>query len=223
MIIGVTALARAGKEPTISARFINNGFFVCSMENKLICVCGLTGAGKSVVSDWLVGKGFGFFRFGQITLDIVKERGLAPTEDNERPIREEVRKKYGMGAYAILNMPKIENLLEKGNVVGDGLYSWSEYKVLKERYGNRLVIIAVYAPPEMRYERLALRKLKAEDTKMRNRPATAEQAKARDYAEIENIEKAGPIAMADYTIVNTTDVESVHRQCESVLEDIVRQ
>ncbi|HII15813.1 MAG TPA: AAA family ATPase [Nanoarchaeota archaeon] len=193
------------------------------MEHKLVCVCGLTGAGKSVVSDWLVDKGFGFFRFGQITLDIVKERGLAPTEENERPIREEVRNKYGMGAYAILNMPKIEALLGKGHVVGDGLYSWSEYKALKEKYGSRLVIIAVYTPPNMRYERLASRKLSAADTRMRNRPATAEQARTRDYAEIENIEKAGPIAMADYTILNTTDVNSVHRQCERILEEIVRQ
>lgn len=193
------------------------------METKLVCVCGLTGAGKSVVSDWLVNQGFQFLRFGQITLDLVKERGLAPTEENERPIREEVRKKHGMGAYAILNLPKIGKLLETGNVVGDGLYSWSEYKVLKERYQGRLVIIAVYAPPETRYERLAARKLDAADTKMRNRPATLEQAKSRDYAEIENIEKAGPISMADYTILNTSDIASVHRQCQNILEEIVRQ
>jgi len=175
-----------------------------------------------VVSDWLVGKGFGFFRFGQITLDIVKERGLAPTEQNERPIREEVRKKYGMGAFAILNMPKIEKLLEKGHVVGDGLYSWSEYKVLKEKYGDGLVVITVYSPPKMRYARLSSRQLKAEDTDLRHRPATREQAKARDYAEIENIEKAGPIAMADYTIMNITDVNAVHKQCEEILNEIMR-
>jgi len=191
------------------------------MNHKLVCVCGLTGAGKSVVSDWLVGKGFNFFRFGQITLDIVKERGLAPAEENEKPIREEMRKKYGMAAYAILNMPKIEELLEKGNVVGDGLYSWSEYKALKDKYGDQLVVIAVYAPPKIRYERLASRKLMTHDTTMRNRPATVEQAKSRDYSEIENIEKAGPIAMADYTVINTTDVQAVYQQCEAILKEIV--
>ncbi|NQU79804.1 AAA family ATPase [Candidatus Woesearchaeota archaeon] len=190
------------------------------MENKIICVSGLTGSGKSVVSDWLVNKGFGFFRFGQITLDIVKERGLAPTEENERPIREEVRKKHGMGAYAILNMPKIEMLLKEGHVVGDGLYSWAEYKILKEKYGDRFVMISVYAPPKMRYERLSSRELKSEDTELRNRPATWTQAEARDYAEIENIEKAGPIAMADHTIMNVTDIASVHKQCEDILNDL---
>ena len=31
---------------------------------------------------------------------------------------------------------------------------------------------------------------------------TPKQANERDHAEIENLEKGGPIAMADYTIVN---------------------
>ena len=183
-------------------------------ENKLICICGLTGSGKSVVSDWLVKQGFGFFRFGQITLDIVKERSLEPTEENERPIREEIRKKHGMGAYAILNMPKIELLLENGHVVGDGLYSWDEYKILKEKYGDRFILVAVYAPPKLRYERLSSRELISSDTDLRNRPATKEQAKARDYAEIENIAKAGPIAMADHTFINILDINNLIKQCE---------
>ena len=49
-----------------------------------------------------------------------------------------MRKEHGMGAYAILNIPKFDELLKKGNVVGDGLYSWSEYKILKEKYQQDL-------------------------------------------------------------------------------------
>jgi dephospho-CoA kinase len=33
-------------------------------------------------------------------------------------------------------------------------------------------------------------------------PSTFAEAEQRDYAEIENVEKGGPIAIADYTIVN---------------------
>jgi len=187
--------------------------------NKLICLVGMTGSGKSVVADYLVSKGFGFLRFGQITLDIVKERGLEPTEENERPVREEMRKKHGMGAYATLNIPKFDELLKKGHVVGDGLYSWSEYKVLKDKYVDQLIVVAVYAPLKVRYERLANRKLAKEDTDFRHRPATIEQAKARDYAEIENIEKGGPIAMADYTLVNIDTVESLIESVEKILGD----
>jgi dephospho-CoA kinase len=188
--------------------------------SKLVCIVGLTGSGKSVVSDYLVARGYGFVRFGQLTLDIVKEKGLAPTEENERKIREDLRKEHGMGAYATLNIPKFDALLQKGNVVGDGLYSWSEYKILKEKYGENLFVIAVYAPPQLRYNRLVNRTLTAQDTAMRNRPATFESAKARDYAEIEKIEKGGPIAMADFTLVNTSSVEDLISQLGKAIKVI---
>jgi dephospho-CoA kinase len=188
--------------------------------NKIICIVGMTGSGKSVLADLLINKGYNFFRFGQITLDIVKERGLLPIEENERPIREEIREKYGMGAYATLNIPKIDSLLKKGNVVGDGLYSWSEYKILKEKYKEKLIIIAIYAPPILRYQRLKNRTLKSNDKTLRNRPATEEQAKKRDYAEIENLEKGGPIAMADYTIINVGNLQEFQSKFESIMKEI---
>lgn len=176
----------------------------------------MTGAGKSLVADYLVSKGWGFARFGQIVLDIVKERGLQPTEGVEKPIREELRKEHGMAAMAILNLPKFDKLLAEGNLVADGLYSWSEYKVLKDYYGDRLKVLAIYAPPQIRYDRLEKRTLESTDTSMRNRPATKEQAKARDFAEIENIEKGGPIAMADHTLVNLGTTEDLYRQVEAL-------
>jgi dephospho-CoA kinase len=187
--------------------------------NKLVCIVGMTGSGKSVVADHLVEKGFGFLRFGQITLDIVKERGLEPTDENEKPIREEMRKTHGMGAYATLNIPKFDELLKIGHVVGDGLYSWSEYKILKDKYLDQLIVIAIYSPPQVRYARLGSRTLAKEDTDLRHRPATSEQAKARDYAEIENIEKGGPIAMADYTFVNTKTIDELIKKVDEVLGD----
>ena len=188
--------------------------------NKLVCIVGMTGAGKSVIADYLVAQGYGFLRFGQITLDIVKECGLEPTEVNEKSIREGVRKQYGMGAYATLNIPKFDELLKKGNVVGDGLYSWSEYKILREKYGVNLVVIAVYSPSKLRYARLVKRSLLANDAALRNRPATPESARARDYAEIENIEKGGPIAMADYTLVNIGTTEELITGLKKILPEI---
>lgn len=188
--------------------------------NKLVCIAGLTGSGKSVASDFFVKKGYQFVRFGQITLDEVKKRGLAPTEENERPIREEIRKKYGMGAYATLNLPKFKKLIKKGNVLGDGLYSFEEYKILKKEFAKQFFLIAIYTPPELRYDRLAKRKLKKSDKNLRNRPATRNAAESRDYAEIENLNKGGPIAMADYTILNTKSIEHFRKQIREVYKNI---
>jgi len=190
--------------------------------NKVICITGLCGAGKSVVSDYLVKRNYQFLRFGQITLDEVKKRGLVPSEALEREIREEIRAKHGMAAFAILNLPKFDELIKKGNVVGDGLYSFEEYKVMKEHFGDKLKVIAVWAPPELRYERISARVMTAEDKDLRNRSLTKEEAKARDYAEIEKLNKGGTIAMADYTIINTRDLNYLLAQIDEIIKEIER-
>ncbi|MFW0862163.1 MAG: AAA family ATPase [Candidatus Komeilibacteria bacterium] len=189
--------------------------------NKLVCIVGLTGSGKTEIADYFKDQGYSYVRFGQITLDEVAKRGLEPTEANERPIREAFRAEHGPAAFAILNMPKFNEGLEKGNVIGDGLYSWSEYKVLKEKYGEQFIVIAVIASPNIRYARLTNRADKyGDDPKMIHRSATLEAAQARDYAEIENIEKAGPIAMANYTILNEGTLEEFQEKIKEVFNKI---
>ena len=101
-------------------------------------------------------------------------------------------------------------------MVVDGLYSWSEYKILKEKFKDDLVIIAIYSPSRVRYERLSSRK--AVDEKSRFRPLTKEQAQSRDYSEIEHLEKGGPIAMADHTILNIGTIEEVKQQVNGVVK-----
>jgi len=191
------------------------------MKNKVFCIVGMPGSGKSLVADQLVSSGFAYIRFGQITLDKIKESGLALTEANEKKVREDLRKEHGMAAYALLNIPKIDKLLEKFHLVVDGLYSWSEYKALKEKYGEIMHVLAVYAPPKLRAERLKIRKLEEKDKDLRFRPLTEKETKARDYAEIENLEKGGPIAMADFTIINIGTVDQLQKQVDQIIQNVV--
>jgi len=192
------------------------------MPNKLICIVGMTGAGKSEVSNELVKHGFSYLRFGQITIDKIKEKDLKVNEVNEKKVREGLRKEYGMGAFATLNMPKLDELLKKSNVVVDGLYSWSEYKILKEKYGDLMSVVAVYAPPKLRYQRLQNRSIENDD-KNRFRSIPEKDAKARDFADIENIEKGGPIAMADFTILNTGTIDELKERVKEILIEIEPQ
>lgn len=187
---------------------VNNPLNDISSIPKLIAIVGLTGAGKSVATEFFEKKGFAKVRFGQITMDTLNEQGKEISEKNEREVREGLRKEFGMGAYAIKNIPKIEALLAKGNdVVADGLYSWTEYKILKEKFGQQLNLLAVQASPAVRHQRLSERK---------ERPLTNNEATTRDYSEIENIEKAGPIAIADYVVVNNSGLEELNVQLEKV-------
>lgn len=188
--------------------------------NKFVCIAGMPGAGKSVVSDYFIKMGYQFVRFGQITLDIIKDKKLPLNEKSERKIREGLRKKYGMAAYAILNYPKFKKLIKSGNVIADGLYSWAEYKFLKEKFNKQLILISIFAPPDLRYQRISSRIISKDDKSLRNRPFTKKEAKSRDYAQIENLEQGGPIAMADYTIVNTKSMPYLKNQIKKVYEEI---
>ncbi len=178
---------------------------------KLVALVGMTGAGKSEVSCLLKKNGFTPIRFGDATDEEIERRGLELSEASERLVREELREKYGMAAYAIINLPRIDAALEKGDVAIDGLYSWEEYNVLKDKYGERLILLAVWSSPPTRYGRLSSRRL---------RPLTAVEAAGRDRSEIENLNKGGPIAMADFAINNEGSIEKLVAQVERFLARI---
>lgn len=175
----------------------------------VIALVGMPGSGKSEVARVFEFGAYHKIRFGDITDQEVVNRGIALSEGNERAVREELRKQYGMAAYAILNLPRIESALKMSNVVIDGLYSWEEYKFLKGKLGGALKTVAVWSPPSLRYERLLSRLV---------RPLTLKEASARDYAEIENVNKGGPIAMADFTIINHGELELLVEQAENIIK-----
>ena len=68
--------------------------------------------------------------------------------------------------------------------------------------------MAVVSSPATRYDRLG---------KRRHRPLTREEAASRDRAEIENINKGGPIAIADFTVINESSLEDVKAAVEGIL------
>jgi len=180
------------------------------MSTKIIATVGLCGAGKSVISDYLEKQGFIKVYFGGITIEEIKKRGLEVNEKNERLVREELRKLYGMDAYAILSLSKIEKAIHEGkNVLIDGLYSFTEYKILKKQFSDSLLVIATFTPRKLRYERLCQRP---------NRPLTRKEAISRDFAEIDNIEKGGPIALADYTLINHSSVSYLIKGLTKILK-----
>lgn len=171
---------------------------------KLIALVGMTGSGKSVVSNLIEKKGYHRIRFGDITDEILEQRGLELFEINERELRENLRKEQGMEAYAKLNVDKINKALETSDVIIDGLYSWEEYEYLKNKF-PQLIILCIYTPPKQRYERLKQRII---------RSRTVEESSSRDKTEIENLNKGGPIAMADYTILNTGSLDDLEKGLE---------
>ncbi len=177
-------------------------------DMKVVSIVGMTGSGKSEVAGMFRESGFATVRFGDITDEEVRKQGLKLNEENERQARESLRKKYGMDAYAKLSLPRIDAALKNLNVVVDGLYSWEEYIFLKGHYRDDFIVVAVWSSPQDRYDRLENREI---------RPLTPQEAANRDSAEIKNLNKGGPIAMADFTVLNDATLVELRRQVERII------
>lgn len=181
------------------------------MSNKVITFVGMPGAGKSYCVEYLAKRHIPSVYFGGITIDEVKARNLDVNEQNEKLVREDIRKTEGKAAYAKRIIKKIEALFNDKYqlVVADGLYSWTEYKEFKNVFGRDAIIIAIAAPRKLRHARLASRPV---------RPLTEQEVTRREQAEIENLEKGGPIANADYTILNNAAPEFMLEQLTHIMQ-----
>jgi len=181
-------------------------------QRKLIAIVGMPGAGKTVAADFFHAKGIPVLRFGDQTDISLRELGLPRNEKNERFVREKLRKDLGMAAMAIKIEPRILEAAKTNSVIVlDGLYSWEEYIYLARKFPE-IQLLCIYAPPKIRYERLGTREV---------RPLTEVESHSRDIAEIENLNKGGPIAIADYCIVNDSDKAAFQTQLESIYQKLI--
>lgn len=179
--------------------------------NKIVAMVGMTGAGKSIASKYMEEQGYQMVYFGSLTYERMEAEGIEYTVESDKQMRVQMRKDYGMGAYAILSMPKIKAALEKGSVIIDDLYSWAEYEVLQKEFGDNIILICVTADKNIRYERLRTRE---------KRPYTKEEAIGRDLNELGNLDKGRPIAYADYFILNNGTVEEYIQRLDEILKMI---
>jgi len=179
-------------------------------QPRALALVGMPGAGKTLCAQHLQAKGYYQFRFGSIITDEVTRRGLPITPENERVVREEFRANEGMDAIAKRALPHLKTALaERNSIVIDGLYSFSEYKMLRPELGENMVVVAVACSRALRYARLTERPV---------RPLTMQEAIRRDHQEIETLEKGGPIAIADHTLLNNAQPEDLLNQLDQLLD-----
>ncbi len=180
---------------------------------KIIAFVGLAGSGKSSAVDYLTEKGYPKVYFGGIIYKAMEEAGVEVTWESQKIFREEIREREGKDFVVKRVIRETHDLINAGQrrIILDGLYSWSEYKILKKEFPGEVTVVAVVTPKHLRYARMAKRP---------ERPMTSHEVDERDWAEIENIEKGGPIAIADYFIHNDSDIENLHQQVDGVLEAI---
>lgn len=175
----------------------------------------MPGSGKGTCVDYLVSTyDWPSVYFGGMVYEEVERRGLDIVKD-EAFVRLDMRQREGMEVLAKRAADKVVDYKRQGQkvVVLDGLYSWSEYKHLEQSFGADFIVIAVVAPKSLRHERVISRK----DVR---RAYTLEQIKKRDVEEIENLEKGGPIANADYVLHNDSTPEELLANLDRLLKEL---
>lgn len=179
---------------------------------KIIALVGLAGSGKSSAVEYLTKKGFPKIYFGGVIYKAMDEAGIEPTWDNQQKFREEIRRREGKDFVIKRVIKNIHDLINAGQnkIVLDGLYTWSEYKILKHEFPGQVVVIAIVTPKHLRYQRMI---------KRLERPMQPREVDQRDWSEIENLEKGGPIAIADYFIINDNDLTQLHQKIDAVTRD----
>lgn len=178
---------------------------------KILAFVGLTGSGKSEAVRYVCEKGVPKVYFGGIVYDEMKKEGIEITPASQQQFREAWREREGKDVVVRKVIEEMRRLIGAGQhrIVLDGLYTWTEYRHLKHAFPGEMTVIAVVAPKHLRYHRLANRA---------QRPFTFEEAEQRDWSEIENLEKGGPIAIADYFVDNAGTLEHLDAQIDMILK-----
>lgn len=177
---------------------------------KILAFVGLSGSGKTTAVTHFTEKGLPKVYFGGVIYEAMAKAGIEKGEENENKFRVDIREKEGEDFVVKRIIDQVHGLAGAGQhrIIADGIYTWDEYKAMKREFPAQITVVAIVAPKNMRYQWLEDRE---------DRPQTRQVSVARDSHEIETLQKGGPIAAADYFIVNNGSLENFHEQLDAIV------
>lgn len=176
---------------------------------------GSIGAGKETLTKYLREKGFTYY----VTSDLLREelinRGIEITRSNLQDLGDEWREKFGPGVL----MQKLLDKIDLGeNAIIDSLRNTKEVEYLRENLDN-FVLIAVDAPREIRYQRVVSRN-KDYDHKTWDDFLRVDERDQNDLNNPFGQQVGACIKMADFVIINESDLESYQEKVEEIWKEI---
>jgi dephospho-CoA kinase len=174
---------------------------------RLIGLTGTNGAGKGEAAVFFVSRGYEYHSLSDVVRDALAAEGLEPSRDNLIRKGNALRREGGPDALARRILAKI-----RGRAVIDSIRNPSEIEFLRTQPG--FVLLALEAPPELRFERVAKRGrnecapdlpsfLRKEDEE--NGPDPGAQQLGRC------------MALADRVLVNDGTLDDLRRKLEEIL------
>ncbi len=182
----------------------------------IIGITGTNGAGKGTVVEYLVEKeGFVHFSARAYITEILKKKGMVPDRENLISMGDELRRKYGPSALAILLFE--EAVKTNKNCIIESIRTVGEIEELKKK--GEFYLLAVDADPEIRYERIVKR---GSDTDKMSYEKFREMEKLETENEDPNkMNIFACMKRADYVLKNNGTKEELFEQVKEVLKSIL--
>ncbi len=177
-----------------------------------ICVAGLPGSGKTLVSEAARKLGFKVIVMGDAVRREAMKRGVPLTREGLGSLMLRLREEMGPAAVAKLCLMQVSP--DDDVVVFEGTRSLAEVEVFKQHF-NHVVIVAVHASPRLRYERLK-RRGRSDD------PSNWSEFVERDLRELK-VGLGEVIALADYMIVNEESPTQAFSLASKILRELAER
>lgn len=127
------------------------------MKKNYIAIVATIAAGKTTAAKYFEDKGFYYYRLSDAIYDEAERLGL---DNRDRVVLQDVgdkmRSENGFSVLADIAVEKFKKL-NKNKFVIDSIRSHHELRKLHKEYKNKLLIIAIDAPIEVRYRRIVSR------------------------------------------------------------------
>jgi len=179
------------------------------MESLVLILIGLPGSGKSTASSFFTSQNIPVIRMGELTFIELEKKKLKISFENEKYVKEELRKLYGKKVYAQRVIGRIKDLaFESKVIVIEGMKSKDELDIFRSYFRN-IKIFFVDSDKKNRYKRLEERKF---------RPLNNKQAQERDKYETNTFSLETLRQEADYVIENNENKAKFYIKLKDVLE-----
>lgn len=174
-----------------------------------LVITGMPGSGKGEIVRICEERGLPIVHMGDVVRDEARERGLELTDQNVGGLAQRERELHGYDIWAVRTLPRLKNDL----CVIEGCRGDAEIRRFRSHLGRSLVVVAVHAHPQVRFERLVRRR-------RTDFPATMEEFDGRDLREL-SWGIGNVIATADELLINEGSLEEFHEDVRALLDRLV--
>ncbi|HEY4523029.1 MAG TPA: AAA family ATPase [Candidatus Paceibacterota bacterium] len=181
----------------------------------IIGITGTNGAGKGTVVEYLVEKGFTHYSMSGVIIEEIKRRGMPMNRDNTRLVGNDLRKTHGPAYLVETNYERATQA--GGDAIIEALRAIGEAEFLKE---HAVSLLAVDADRRIRYERITGRAGALDQVTFEH--FSEQEDRELTGTDIWDMNIAGVMAMADYTLTNDGTLEALHAQVDEILKKITK-